>query len=254
MARIKDQNIPPALASLYAGTLGPSRDLAYPGSQHPGLDQVAETHYPATLEPPHVPTEKQRKQREYFQIAFECFNKAPDNERTAYWRLSKAGPIPYYNDYMRKNIPLAIEGFQCPFWAAPNARSFISDQNNTWGRYEIHLSDCQDHFLSLVLELDPIEAPEPPPPWPTPDAPYGLVHFWFNWETYTWVAEELYTWDPDNRSEYEVDFEIPAIVEEHPVHRNLFFTRYGVNEQGEAVVWYADIDDPGATFGYWNFE
>jgi hypothetical protein len=254
MARVKDQEIPVELATLYATTLGPTRAVSYPGEQHAGLNDQVESHYPSSIEPPHVPTVKQLRQREYFSIAFKCFNEATPNERTAYWRLSKAGPIPYYNDYMRKNIPLAIEGFTCPFWAAPNARSFMSLMGNTWGTYEMHLSDIEQHFLSLVLELDPINVGPPDPPWPIIEEPYSLLHLWFDWPNNKWVIDELMTWDPDARSEYEFDVEIPEVPSGPYLCRYIYFCRYGHTEEGEAVVWYTEIDDPMVSLTYTNFE
>jgi hypothetical protein len=254
MARVKDQDIPPDLQEDYEDTLGSTRETRFPGEKHPGLDDQVQSKYPPRLEPPHVPTEKQLKQREYFQITFKCFNEATDNERTAYWRLSKAGPIRYYNDYMRKNIPLAMQGHQCPFWAEPNARSFISDEGHTWGRWELHLTTPDECSLAMTLELDPIEPPPEPPPYPTPDAPYGLIHYWYNWQTHIWVIEELETFDPAARAEYEVAFELPEIPGYYPVMRNVFFTRYGQDDKGEAVIWDYDIDDPGATLGLWFFD
>jgi len=254
MARVKDQDIPVELAALYATTLGPTRAVSYPGEQHAGLADQVPSHYPESIEPPHVPTEKQLKQREYFETAFKCFNEAPQNERTAYWRLSKAGPIPYYNDYMRQNIPLAIEGFTCPFWAAPLARSFKSDSGQTWGYVTLSISDPEEHLLHLELELDPIKEGSYPAPWPIADAMYSLVHVWFDNETEDYKTQILETWNPTARMEDEDDFTIPEIPS-GPINDNIvFFFRYGADEAGEAVIWDWSIDDPLVYMEMENFE
>jgi hypothetical protein len=254
MARTKNQDIPPELAAAYSSTLGPTHPVAYPGGQHAGLNDSIQKHYPLSLEPPHVPTEAQMRERKYFIDVLKCFNEATQNERTAYWRLSRAGAIPYYNDYMRKNIPLRIEGFECPYWAAPYARSFVSLQGNIWGRFELHLFDTEEHELSLALELDNIiKGPSPPDP-PTPDAPYGLVHYWWDWGSFLWRTEELKTWDPAARGDYEESFIIPEITDAYPVFRNLFFTRNGATEEGEAVIWDYDPGTTEFTLGLWNFD
>lgn len=254
MPRVNDQQLPPDYAAAYNKTFGPTRPVAYPGLRLPSaLDQVA-TAYPEHLEPPHVPTVAQLRERQYFQDVFECFNQAPDNERTAYWRLSRAGPLRYYNDYMHKNLPLRIEGFTCPYWAAPYARSFKSEEGPTSGHHLIELLDIDEHVFTIELELDPISVGSYPPPWPTPYHPYSLIHYWFDWSEVMWKVTELDSWNPTERSEYEESYDIPEIGAGDPIDRQIRFIRYGATDEGEAVVWTTRLDGEPTTFVGLNFE
>jgi hypothetical protein len=253
MALVNEQAIPPELAELYAQTLGATRLNVNPGGKEPCFTDICVSKYPSRLEPPHLPTFKQLRQREYFQDCFACFNLAPENERRAYWRLSRVTAMYYYNLYMSRNIPLRIQGYTCPSWSQPNARSFISDESNTWGRIEYNLSDEQEHTILYTMELDQITVGPDPPPGPTPLAPYGFTHVWFNWQTHEWETETLDTFNPPARTEYEDAISIPEIPDQWLYWRYVFFTRYGATPSGEAVMWDTEVDDPEAYMGYWNF-
>jgi len=252
--RVKNQDVPPDLQEAYDQTLGPTRAVTYPGGRLPDSTDQTSARYPGTPEPPHVPTVKQIRQREYFQDVFECFNLAPDNERTAYWRLSRAGALRYYNDYMHKNIPRRIAGETCPDWAAPYARSFISEQTALTGYCLLPILDTDLHVLTIELELDPITVGAYPPPWPIPNAPYSLIHYWFDWSDVSYRRTILATFDPTERAEYYEEFEIPEISDGDPIENQIRFYRYGASDEGEAVMWSADLDDAPAVVVLSNFE
>lgn len=254
MALLKEQSIPPELAEAYAKTLGATRPNANPGGGDPDFTDMAVGMYPRHIEPPHIPTVKQLRQREYFQDVFACFNLAPDNERRAYWRLSRAGPIPYYNDYMRINIPLRIEGQTCPMWALPKARSYKSELGADYAALNWTLTDEDEHIISLLLELDHAEHPEYPPEWS--ELPYALLHTWWDFTAipYTVHHDLLAEWDPPARAEYEEGFSIPEIPEQGELlNRYVSFYRFSATH-GEAVVWDYDIDDPGSELSMWDFD
>lgn len=254
MPRVNNQDVPPKLAAAYNQTFGPTRPVAYPGNQHPSELESVQKHYPFQLEPPHVPTTKQMQERQYFQDVFTCFNAAPANERTAYWRLSRAGPLHYYNDYMRKNLIRRIQGETCPDWREPYARSFKSEHGGTYGHYLTGLLDTDEHILAVSLELDPITPGHYPAPWPIPDAPYSIIHFWFDWTEVMWKRDILATFDPSERSEYEEDYNLDEIPPGDPIDRQVRIIRYGATDSGEAVVWYSAIDGGPAEFEGFNFE
>jgi hypothetical protein len=248
--RVKDQDIPPDMASLYADALGPTKDLKYPGAGHPGLDDVVTKHYPAILEPPHEPSDEQLEEREEFLKSVACFNAAPANERFAYYRLSLNSGLFYYDYYHKLNIPRFIAGESCDQIKRPLATAFLGQAplcpatiSTRWfqlGSITFHLDATLDPAIYFACTADPwgqalilvqfyLDTDEEPPLWK------------YNW---------THPFNPAVRTRYSQDFTLPDPGYEQ---RQLNLNRFSLTDS-QAVTWIfrAEVEEQFYAYDNWS--
>lgn len=254
MPLLKTQSIPPELAEFYKQALGETRPNTNPGGGDPDLTEIAQGRYPEHIEPPHEATFKQLRQREYFQDCFTCFNAAPENERRAYWRLSRDTSLRYYNLYMQRNIPLRMIGQSCGQWGRPHALSLKSELNfNHGGVYvPVEYEDAGGGVIELETDATPVGSN----PYWCSEGPFSIFDFHIDRGSppYDWECEILHTWNPTQRIRVETDFEwdeLPPPVWEW--ERYIFFWRNGLL-YNETVVWDLDVEVATGNPVGWGFD
>lgn len=250
MARVKTQDIPPALAAYYKKMLGKTRAIAYPGSHYPELDQSVRRHFPLRLEPPNIPTYIQLQRRAYFKQAVNCFNGAPYNERTCYYRLSLPSGLFYYDYYLHLNILRFAEGETCAQIRKPLASCFKGEGPDTWGCIQALFNYPGIVYFDLQAWLGPANFENHYGPQIT--TAYGVfIETWlFYYDPPYWGGDFFPIYPDPAGGPWEQSFEIGYFG---PSLRRVTFYRSASNPS-ESILWlFAARDrDNSYTYENWN--
>lgn len=250
MARIKDQDIPPEFAELYKRALGDTRPVAFPGAKHPGLLDAVCSKYPVTLEPPHVPTEHQLEERDFFLQSVACFNAAPLNERLAYYRLSLQSGLFYYDFYHSQNIPRFIDGESCLDISRPKASCYLGQEPLSPGVISTRWFELGDILFHFDATLDPAVFE----PYNGEPAAEALMLFQAYRDTDEdpplWKYNWFHFFNPTERTRYTEDFLLPDPGFEE---RQVNFDRFSPTDS-QAVTWIFNPETEADQYrGYTNW-
>jgi hypothetical protein len=249
MARIKDQDIPPEFADFYKRALGDTRSVKYPGAKHPGLLDAVCSKYPPTLEPPHVPTEEQLAERDFFLASVACFNATPLNERFAYYRLSLESGLFYYDFYHSENIPRLINGESCIDISRPLASAYLGEEPLCPAHIAVQFHGEGDLTLHFDATLDPAVYFRC-----TEDEWYeALILFQGYYDTDEepplWKVNWTHAFTPTERTRYTEDFILPDPGFEL---RRVNLDRFSLTDS-QAVTWKFALDIEPDFYDYDNW-
>ena len=251
MPSVKQQTIPSELSDLYVRSLGITRKTAYPGGYHPTLDETALLKYNKRMRRGKYPSATQLAQRAIFKSASDSFHYTTENERRAYYRLSKITGWEYRNYFMSRTILAFMAGQTWAQLARPFALSLMSGSGYKSGLVYRELHDVGPRALSYDLTLD--VASNPTGIIPCSSGSYSIVHSWWDQSQTPPVAACacLKTFTPTERMLYSGNISVPATPPQSPFfYRYLDFARDS-DTASEAAVWQFATDAGGDTlYGY----
>lgn len=254
MASLKDQVIPPELAEAYLRALGTVRPNTYPGGIHPDHLQNAQQTGRGRPEPPFIPTQNQLLQRAIFKAASNCFNATSEQERRAYYRLSKITGQVYRNYYLSRHILAYLASSTCAQEARPLALSLMSHMGYTLGGVQLYPNDMAQHTVTYDVELDPATYKQHG--YACISYVYQIIQWWWSSEHGAFVCKCLkaFTPNPTARIRYiGTCVAPPPDPDDIPSQRRIAFWRNAL-DVSETVAWYFNIEPPGLNPVPYNFD
>jgi hypothetical protein len=254
MAALREQSIPPDFVERYRRALGVTKPIPYPGPHHPLLEWAASKKYKRYLASLTTASPLQIAQRAVFKAASNAFYFTTEQERRAYYRLSKIIGITYRNFFLSRTILAFLDGMTWSQLARPTAFSLMTHMDYTYGGVFIYLPDKGARNLVYDIETDP--ATDGYAPYDCSSGTFSIVHRWWNSGASPPHSEcsVLATFNPTERTRYTGTISVPAIPPQDPwIYRYVAFWRAS-QEVSETAAWHFSTGGPESDRSTWQFD